>query len=86
MPQTMRPVRLHSVKVVGRIGYVNSDPAMPFMFPVGAWRVNELAEHIARACVEYDIEVKWDNAKTLALSIAKKILRDTLEGGFDNLD
>lgn len=74
---------LRSVKIVGRIGYLNSDPAMPFMLPFGAWRVNDLRDKIMLACIDYDIAATWNNAKVLALKLAKEIIRDTIKGGFD---
>lgn len=77
--------RLSSVKIVGRIGYLNSDPALPFMLPYGAWKVNEFADQIVRACVDYDIIATWDAAKFCALSIAKQIVKDTLKGEGEKL-
>jgi len=75
---------LAGVRLIGRTLYVNNDPGMPYLLPLSnGWKVNELAQEIIRAGVEYDVTISWKNAKTLAIDIAKQIVSDTLKGGFE---
>jgi hypothetical protein len=77
---------LQSVKVVGKFGYLNSDPELPFVLPSSEFGVNGLAQHIQRAAVDYYLTTTWENCRTLALKIAKQIIGDTFKGGLSNAD
>ena len=80
MPQAQpQKPKLWSVKVVSNKGYLNTDPAMPFLLPFGQWKVNELADQILRACADYDILATWDQAKFLALAISKAVIKETFD-------
>ena len=77
---------LRSVRIIGRILYVNNDPGMNYQLPLGhCWRVNDMADEIMRACVEYDIGANYESARFLAARLAKEILKDKrqLNGGFE---
>ncbi len=63
---------LQTVKAVGRFGYLNSDPAMPFPLPSSEFGVNELAQTIQRAAVEYDLITTWESCQFLARGLASK--------------
>lgn len=78
-------VELQSVQIINRIVYINSDPGMNYILPLdNGWRVNELADEILRACVEYDVSANRENAKFLALKLVNEILKDKrhFDGGF----
>lgn len=82
--QPVSKQRLYSCKLVSNRIYINSDPAMPYQL-LHEWRVNELADEILRACAEYDITANWEQAKFLAVKIAKQLLKDKrqIDGGFE---
>ena len=71
---------LESIKVIGMVAYLNKDPAMPFRLPLNNCTINEMAEAICRACVDYELAVTWEAAKNLALAIGKSIVKDSLKG------
>lgn len=82
------PTREHlkRVRIINRILYVNGDPAMNYKLPLdNGWRVNDLADEIMRACVEYDVIANWESARFLALRLVKEILKDKrqINGGFE---
>jgi hypothetical protein len=73
-----------SVRLIGRTLYINNDPGMPHLLPLTNVRtLQELAEEIMMACVEYDMPATWEAAKHLAVLLVKQIEKETLEGGFE---
>lgn len=79
-------LRLSSVRIINRILYINNDPGMNYLLPLdNGWRVNDLADEIMRACVEYDVIASYESARYLALRLVKEILKDKrqFDGGFE---
>ena len=68
----MKP--LQTVKIVGRFGYLNSDPALPFVLPSSEFGVTELAQSIQRAAMDYDISTTWENCRFLALGLMTQLI------------
>ena len=78
--------KLESVLYSNRILYINHNPLLTHRLPFeNGWRMNDLADEIARGCVEYDITYTWQNAKVLAQKITKELGKDVRHfyGGFD---
>ena len=83
-PVDLTPLR--SVRIIGRILYINNDPGMNYLLPLGqCWRVNDMADEIMRACFEYDVKANYESARFLAVRLAKEILKDKrqINGGFE---
>lgn len=75
------PPRLLSVKIINRTLFVNGDPVLNYLLPLdNAWRVNDLADEIMRACAIYDVIAKYENARYLASVITKHIIREQQQG------
>lgn len=74
---TPEPIRLSSIRIINRILYVNNDPGMNYLLPLdNGWKLNELADHIMRACVEYDVKANYESARYLALRLTKEMVKN----------
>lgn len=86
MPKKAAAVQLKSLKYRNRMIWINGDPYLNHLLPLdNGWRVNDLADEIMRACVDYDVNAEWDAARSLALSIMKQVCKDTIQNGVPSL-
>ena len=76
------PIYLKSVRLIGRILYVNNDPGMPYQMPY-QWTTKELVREIERACIDYGVIATTQRASLLAQSIAKSLINESFNGGFE---
>ena len=80
-------VRLQSVTKIGRRIFLNDRPKYEWLLPLtNEFKVWELRDEILRACAFYDVSASTNEARILAVSIARQIIESTFNGEFFSLD